>query len=362
MKRCLDLSEEAVAISRESGESGAIAEALLSKGYVLAHPNILAHERLKIVNESVSLGDESGDSELSFLCHGYRLWELMAAGDFAAGAIELQTMERIADELRQPLAVWYVTAAKARDFLFEGRMAEAEKAGSAAHRLEDRLGDATMQHVHFVGSVQLYALRREQEKLESYVDELQQLADTNRPGSLWSCALANVYSYIGREEEARERFESLGARKFTDISPDDGWLVSMHHLAEVCGRLEDSERAAQLYRQLTPFNGKVASLGFAAFHGPVARYLGILAATSGHWDEAVLHFVDAIEMCRNLNAKIWRLRIQSDYARGLIQRPDRSECEQGLALARQVIEEASTLESAALEVEARSLISEKERT
>ena len=67
----------------------------------------------------------------------------------------------------------------------------------------------------------VYALRREQARLESYVDELQQLADSNRPGSLWSCALANVYGYIGREGEAREKLESLGAREFTNIILDE---------------------------------------------------------------------------------------------------------------------------------------------
>jgi DNA-binding winged helix-turn-helix (wHTH) protein/tetratricopeptide (TPR) repeat protein len=356
MKRCLDLSEEAIAIARKSGQPGAIAEALYSKGYVLAHPNTTTGERLRIVNEAVSHADESGDSELVFVCHGFRLWELLVAGDFAGGAIELRTMERMAHDLRQPLAVWYVTAAKALEFLFEGRIMKAEEAGTAARRLEDLLGDATTEHVHFVGSVQLYALRREQARLESYVDEVQQLADSNRPGSLWSCALANVLGYIGREEEARERFESLGARDFSGISLDDGWLVSMHHLTEICSRLEDGERAAQLYRQLAPFNGKMVSLGFGAFHGPVARYLGLLAATSGHWEEAVQHFEDAIETCRKLNAVIWRVRIQGDYARNLIRRPNSAEQEQGLALARQVIEEAGTLESKALEIEANSLL------
>jgi tetratricopeptide (TPR) repeat protein len=355
-KRSLDLSEEAIATARKSGEPGAIAEALFSKSYVLAHPTTVTHERLRIASESVSLAKESGDTELIFLCNGLRLWELMAAGEFAEGAIELRSLERMADELRQPLADWYVTVAKARELLFDGRIPEAEEAGSAARRLEERLGDSTTQHVHFLGSVQLYALRREQAKLESYVDELQQLADHNRPGGLWSCALANVYGHIGREKEAREGFQSLGAREFTDISSDDGWLVSMHHLAEVCARLEDSERAAQLYRQLAPSNGKVVSLGFAAFHGPVARYLGILAATSGHWDEAVQHFEDAIAMCRNIDAKIWRARIQCDYARALLGRPDRTDSEQGLAMARQVIEDASALESAALELEANALL------
>jgi tetratricopeptide (TPR) repeat protein len=356
MKRSIDLSEEAIGIARESGNSGAIAEALYSKGYVLAHPNTMTPDRLAIGNEAVRHADESGDSELIFLCRGFRLWELMAAGDFAAGAVELRNLERMADELRQPLAGWYVTAAKAREFLFEGRILDAEEAGTAARRLEDRLGDSTTEHVHFVGSVQLYALRREQGKLDSYVDEVQQLADSNRPRSLWACAYANVLGYIGREAEARERFESLGSNEFTNISPDDGWLVSMHHLAEICARLDDGARAEQLYRKLAPFNGKPVSLGFVAFHGPVARYLGLLAATAGNWEVAARHFEDAIETCRKLNAKIWQARVRCDYARGLIKRSNRADRERGLVMATQLIEAVGTLESKALEIEANSLI------
>ncbi len=308
------------------------------------------------MNESVIHADESGDVELIFLCRGFRLWEYMVAGDFAAGAIELRNLERMANELRQPLAIWYVTAAKAQEFLFEGRILESEEAGSAARRLEDRLGDATTEHVPFIGSVQLYALRREQNKLESYVDEVQELADNNPPKGLWSCALTNVLGYIGREAESRERFESLGSHEFTNISQDDGWLVSMHHLAETCARLEDAERAEQLYRQLAPFDGQPASLGFAAFHGPVARYLGLLAATSGNWEEAARHFEDALETCRKLNAKIWRARVQTDYARALLKRSGRADRERGRAMAEQLLEDSGTLESKALEIEVNSLV------
>ena len=67
------------------------------------------------------------------------------------------------------------------------------------------------------------------------------------------------------------------------------------------------------------------------------------------------HLEDAIEMCRNADAKIWRARVQCDHARALLRRPDRADREQGLAMARQVIEEVSALESAALELEANAL-------
>jgi Tetratricopeptide repeat len=56
--------------------------------------------------------------------------------------------------------------------------------------------------------------------------------------------------------------------------------------------------------------------------GPVARYLGICAATTGRWDEAAAHFEDALAMNARLGARPLLAHTEHDYGRMLLARDD----------------------------------------
>ena len=57
--------------------------------------------------------------------------------------------------------------------------------------------------------------------------------------------------------------------------------------------------------------------GGARSLGPVARYLGILAATTSNWEAAAGHFEDAITMNARMGARPWLAHTRDDYARML---------------------------------------------
>ena len=52
--------------------------------------------------------------------------------------------------------------------------------------------------------------------------------------------------------------------------------------------------------------------------GSVARYVGLLATTTGRWDEAEWHFDEAIALNERIGARPWLARTQDDYARMLL--------------------------------------------
>ena len=91
-------------------------------------------------------------------------------------------------------------------------------------------------------------------------------------------------------------------------------------LAEVAARLHDHDRAAILYRQLGQYSqlNPLASGEIAA--GSVARYLGMLASTTGRWNDAARHFDEALEMNERMGARPWLAHTQEDYARMLFAR------------------------------------------
>ena len=88
----------------------------------------------------------------------------------------------------------------------------------------------------------------------------------------------------------------------------------------MAARLHDRERATILYEQLRPYAhlNPLASGEIAA--GSVARYLGMLASTTGRWTDAARLFDDALEMNKRMGARPWLAHTQEDYANMLIAR------------------------------------------
>jgi hypothetical protein len=106
----------------------------------------------------------------------------------------------------------------------------------------------------------------------------------------------------------------------TFIPFDQEWLYGMSLLADVAVALDDTRSATVLYRLLLPW----ASLNAADFpettRGSVSRYLGLLAMTMGHPEDAETHYQRAISMNREMRTRPWLAQTQRDYARMLLRR------------------------------------------
>ena len=104
-----------------------------------------------------------------------------------------------------------------------------------------------------------------------------------------------IYSELGLVQEARGEFEHLAQHDFTDLPRDGLWVTCITYFAEVCAFLQDTARAATLYRLLSPYAGRNVIVGGAvACYGAASRYLGMLAATMARWDDAEQHFQEAL--------------------------------------------------------------------
>jgi tetratricopeptide (TPR) repeat protein len=265
---------------------------------------------------------------------------------------DLSELARVAEELRQPPEREFVRIISATRLLIEGRVTEAAAVGREALDLGALGGDISYQ---LTRTLHRYGVFYEQLKLERLEDEVRHLAETLRPGSMWFCALANLCGEIGKEEEAKNLFDSLADRDFSAVSRDFAWSVSLYHLAETCVRLRDSKRAAVLYRQLRPHDGLFAAFSWVGFYGPVSRYLALLAATAGRDREAVDHFEAAIHSCQKLGARLWTARVQCDYARFLIERGQSGDHEKALEWRKLAASEAEKLDSHRLKAEVDSI-------
>jgi hypothetical protein len=101
---------------------------------------------------------------------------------------------------------------------------------------------------------------------------------------------------------------------------DKEWLFGMSLLAEAAVALGDADSASVLYRLLAPW----AALGVVdqgeGVRGSAARYLGLLATTTGRRDDAVRHFEDALAMNVRMGLRPWVARTQDDFAAVLLAR------------------------------------------
>jgi DNA-binding winged helix-turn-helix (wHTH) protein/tetratricopeptide (TPR) repeat protein len=350
-QRGLALTEEAIAIARNSGDPSALAEAMIAQLHVITRPFFIDRQ-VPLVNEIVRLAYESGDPNLIFTTLFYRSEDLLVCGDAQGIDRDFAEISRLADQLRQPPERSFVKILRATRLLYEGHVAESAAVGREALDLGTLGVDLDYQ---LTRTLLRFGVCYERLQLEALEDEVRTLAETHPAGSMWFCALANLCSQIGKDAEARNLFDSLSIRQFSTVSPDYGWEVSLHHLAEVCVRLQERESAAVLYRQLLPHDGRFVALSWIAFCGPISRYLALLAPIAGRERETVGHFEAAIQSCQQLGANLWTARVRCDYARFLLQREQRGDREKALELRESAMREAQDLDSPRLKAEIDSI-------
>jgi hypothetical protein len=166
----------------------------------------------------------------------------------------------------------------------------------------------------------MFILRRAQGRLSEIEDLIREAVDRYPGYRSFRCFVPLLELELGRESEARRAFDELADADFAALPRDCEWLFCLSLLAEVADHLPDLDRAAVLYRLLEPYARVNAMAAGEAALGPVARYLGILAGTTSHWEEAAGHFEDAIAMNAGMGARPWLAHTQHDYARMLLAR------------------------------------------
>ena len=94
----------------------------------------------------------------------------------------------------------------------------------------------------------------------------------------------------------------------------------MANLSEVCCFLGDLPRARVLYEELLPFAAMNVVLGPVPYAcwGPIAHYLGMLAAAMGEKKKAEEHFECALQMETKMRMPATRARTQYEYGRMLV--------------------------------------------
>jgi tetratricopeptide (TPR) repeat protein len=307
------LAEEAVEMAGRLGDPATLAFAL--EGHFIAvegpdNPGM----GVELGARLVALGEEIGDQERVFAGHDHLSHSVWQMADRPALDVELDTLSRVAGELRQPSQRWAVGTCQTMLALMEGRLADAER----LIRETKALGEpATGWNATVTERIALFVLRREQCRLGE-VEETIRRSVHEYPALLrFRCALAHLYAETGNERGLRAVLDDLLARDLAREHRDAEWTFSIALLADPCAVAGDTDAAARLYTLLLPCERLYAQAPVEAVFGAAARGLGVLAAVLERWDDAERHFEVAMEIERDMRARPWLAHVQHDLARML---------------------------------------------
>jgi eukaryotic-like serine/threonine-protein kinase len=288
------LADEALAAARRLGDDHALAVTLFSQQFMLAATPESPRDRLANGDELIQVARRSGDRDFEVRAHAYRLHAQLELGDIAAADAALADYTRLAHELRQPTHLWHVPMVGAMRATMEGRFEDAERLADEARRGGERAQEPLSGQFH---ALQIAVIRRLQGRLEEALPAVREMGRKFPAIRAWRLTLASFLAELGSLDEARSEFEQLAARDFDDVALDMQWVPAMTRLADTCHWLGDAGRAATLHRRLEPFAGLMVIVGRAgSCQGPVDHYLGLLALTMGHPEQAVAHFERAVEL------------------------------------------------------------------
>jgi tetratricopeptide (TPR) repeat protein len=312
------LSLEALAMAQRVGDRSTLAFALLARHFVLWGPASI-EERLALATEVVRLAQEAGDPGVALEGRAWKILALLELGDIEAADREIESYAGQSGEQRTPRNRWYLHLVRSGRAFLAGQFAEGERLAAEAAAVQGEAGEQANAFMFFCA--QMFTVRREQGRLEELETTLIGLAAQFATLPIWRCSLAVFHCEVGNPEAARREFEQLAAHEFAALPHDANRPAALALLSEACSLLGDPSRAAVLYKLLLPYAERNIVVATSAIcYGPAARYLGLLAATLGRWEDAARHFAGALAMSETMGARPWAAHTQHDYARMLLAR------------------------------------------
>jgi tetratricopeptide (TPR) repeat protein len=288
------VSAEAVAIARRLGDDGVLAHALYARCFATWGRDNLP-ERVALTDELLRV---AGDGELMLAARHWQIVNGLETGDVTAVDRHLQAYVRTAAPLGQPFYEYWTCVLRATRALMRARFDEAEKLCLRALDLGRQLGSTDTGFANGAAA-QFQAVRYEQGRTAELEPMVAAFVEQIPDRLAWRMALAQIYTAMGRLDDARHHFEILARNDFRDVPDDPFWLTAIAGLADVSAILGDVPRARLLYHLLEPYRGRfvVVSFGFACF-AAVDHHLGVLAHTVGWWERADAHLRVAFEAHR----------------------------------------------------------------
>lgn len=345
--RRLDISKQAVILAHQSDDALALVRALYAS-YLTQWSPETAEQRRIVLNELICVSKENNLKDWLRRASWHRIGELLEIGDVTELDSEILRYHVLTGELRRNDG--FCEIIDAMKALLDGRFDEAEQLSIQALNSQ---GEFDESFAHFFAS-QIGIVRAEQGRLADLEPIIRGIV-TRYPNLIYArCGLAFCYAEMNRQAEASAEFEHLAADNCTLVPRDATWVASIVLLTETCVYLRDVEKAPMLYALLLPFAAQNVVLGSHLCYGPVAYYLGKVSTQLNKFEEAKLHFEQALKMNLKIGARPWLAHTQFEIA-AMIHQMSKGDVERALVLVESSIALSSALKMAKLEQKAIAL-------
>jgi tetratricopeptide (TPR) repeat protein len=272
-------------------------------------------ERVEIADELFELAGRSADPVVAVEAGLAVYYASVANADVDRARTELAVAERGADEIGQPALRLRVAVAQQNCAVLDGRWADYTRYSAQALHLGESLGRAD----RFVNHVVDTAIARLlQGRVAETIDDLEKICVTQPVGPRVAY-LTWPYTELGRLAEARGQIAAVGGSALSHPLNGYGVMYFLAALAPASVELGDVELAAALYERLLPHRDEVV-LGQVTALGPVAHFLGVLAAALGRFDDADEHFAAAVAFAARTGARGLVTRTHLEWAGSLLAR------------------------------------------
>jgi len=317
------LARDAVATAREVGDPAVLAECLMLRQGSVHGPDDL-DERFAALDEIIELARHSGLRGLQLDAHDERAWARLERGDTDGAQLEVQSVVRLVEELRQPAERRTLAAWRMQRLDDDGRFEEArrvfEEAQAAApwKRSGDRLDQGS--------AIRDFMVALFMGRSHEIIPGLEAYAEKFPLPVAWHCGLVSVYALVGRKADAKRELDRLAVGGFACFPNDHNWLVSHALLAHATRLLDDARHAPLLYERLARHPDRIVLVGLHGFNaGPMQRPLGELALAQGELDLAEHHLRLAIERASAAGMAIWAAWSRLLYTETLLRRAERDD-------------------------------------
>lgn len=235
----------------------------------------------------------------------------------------------VADMDRHPQLHWVQTHAQAMVAIMDGDFAMAESLANKALKIGQRTHG---RHVEGVFGVQMFTIRREQNRLHEVAPVIKQMIDDNPDDMTWRPGFALIAAELGYLEPAERILKEVAEAGF-NMPLDAMYSTTLSYLAEVCIAVGNRSHAETIYRLLLPYRDVTITAGVTTVcNGAAGRRLGGLAALLGDWEAVETHFETALRIDREMRSFPWVAHDLAAHAAALHQRGRREDAERAMQL------------------------------
>jgi hypothetical protein len=305
-ERGRSLARAAAAMARRLADDGLLAASLVELLVMLeAQPD--ETEQLAVASELRTLGlvTEASETASATVLRLARI--ALANGDASTLERDLERFARTAREARRPDEQLWVGWALTTMAFLQDRLADAERLAGEAFALHQQLG---IWGAHETYASHMVLIWREQGRLLDVAPLLELLlASSVHPSA------AKLRATIALVRGEPNQIADLLTGDPVPRSRDFTWLTDMCVTAELAAAGNLPCRS-ELYELLLPFADRIVTMD-ATFicMGAGAYYLGLLAASLDHPDDAARHFERALQLNEAVGAQPWSRRCRAQLDR-----------------------------------------------